>query len=88
MARWVDVVLRHRLSFLTKGLALRLVAGLCILLTFTVPPLEIIPFASSAPMAAIGLIGLGILSRDGIVVVAGALLSILAFALPVMLLTG
>lgn len=40
-----------------------------------VPPLELFPFASSAPMAAIAPIGLALLLRDGALMVVASLLA-------------
>ncbi len=42
-------------------------AAACLLLCLTVPPLELFPFASTAPMAAIALFGLAMTLRDGLV---------------------
>lgn len=50
-------------------------AGLCILLALTVPPLELLPFATTAPMAAIAAFGLALLVRDGLLMVIATLLA-------------
>lgn len=47
-------------------------ALLCILLCTTVPPLELLPFASSIPMGAIALMGLGLMAQDGLVILFAA----------------
>ena len=47
----------------------------------TVPPLELIPFASSAPMLAIAAFGLAILVRDGLLMLVALALSLLAVGL-------
>lgn len=65
----------RRLQLLTGPFAARLAAGLVILLCCSVPPLEVIPFASSAPMLAIAAIGLALTVRDGLLMVAAAALS-------------
>jgi len=44
-------------------------------LAASVPPLELIPFASSGPFAAIGLIGIGLTTRDGLLVLLGLLMA-------------
>jgi hypothetical protein len=64
-----------RLRWLTAGLSIRLAALACIALACMVPPLELFPFASSVPMAAIALIGLALLVRDGVLMVVASLLS-------------
>ena len=69
LSRYVDRVLRRRLTFLTHGaLAVRANALLCLLLALTMPPLEIIPFGNSTAGAALTLLGLGLMARDGVMV--------------------
>ena len=72
-AGWIDRVLRPRLSWLSGKAGLRVVALLCIFLCMTVPPLELLPFASSIPMGAIALMGLGLMARDGLVILLAGL---------------
>ncbi|HSJ79430.1 MAG TPA: exopolysaccharide biosynthesis protein, partial [Erythrobacter sp.] len=36
----------------------------------TVPPLELVPFGSTAPMLAIAAVGLALLVRDGLLMIA------------------
>ena len=67
-----------RLSALTGGAAQRAAAALVLLLCLTVPPLEFLPFASAVPMAAIAAFGLGMIVRDGIVMLAGFALTAVA----------
>jgi hypothetical protein len=47
-------------------------------LCLTVPPLEFIPFASTAPMAAIAAFGLAMTLRDGLLMALGFVLSLVA----------
>ena len=76
IARRVDTLFRGRLSALTtkpmRQFAAVVVLGLCLI----VPPLELVPFASTLPMVAILAFGLAFLFRDG-------LLMLLAFAVAV-----
>lgn len=64
-ARWSDRHLGTHLHLLVDPPAPRLAAlailGLCAL----VPPLELVPFASSIPMGTVVLFGLALLTRDG-----------------------
>lgn len=78
--RWLDRWFHGRLPTLTQGPFVRITAGACILLALTVPPLELFPFASSAPMTAIALFGLALLVRDGALMIAGFLLAAIAVA--------
>lgn len=66
VARWMDRMFHRRFSVLTRRPMARLAALLAILLAVTVPPLELLPFASTAPMAGIAAIGLALLVRDGL----------------------
>ncbi|MBP0485059.1 exopolysaccharide biosynthesis protein [Sagittula salina] len=76
----IDATLNKRLSRFA-GSAGRRAAGIVILgLLLTVPPLELVPFATTGPMVVIALFGLGMLYRDGLVMLsgfAGALLAVL-----------
>ncbi|WP_376748073.1 exopolysaccharide biosynthesis protein [Stutzerimonas nitrititolerans] len=58
------------------------------LLATSIPPLELLPFASTVPFSAICLFGLGITTRDGVVVVLGLMVSVGAFVLAGMGLWG
>ncbi len=81
VTRWADKVVRPRLRWLTKGPWLPAAAATCILLAATTPLLEFIPFASTIPMAGIALIGLGLLARDGLVLLVAAALPLSALGL-------
>ena len=87
-AGWIDRVLRPRLDWLTGKAGLRLVALLCILLCATVPPLELLPFASSIPMGAIASMGLGLMVRDGLVILVAALGALLGLGGTLMTVLG
>jgi hypothetical protein len=71
----VDRVIKPRLSFLTGGLANRLVALVVVLIAFAVPPLELVPFAAALPSLAILAFGLGLIARDGLLVTIALLIS-------------
>ena len=71
----VDRVVCPRLLALTTPLADRLVALSCVLVAITVPPLELVPFAAFVPALAIFTFGVGLVARDGLVVLIALLLS-------------
>ena len=75
LARRLDGWFHGRLRALTSRPMRRLAAGVIVLLCLTVPPLELIPFASTFPMAAILILGLALLFRDGLVMAAGLLVA-------------
>jgi hypothetical protein len=74
MDRWFH----GRLPALTEGPMVRIAAVAIILLCLTVPPLELLPFASTLPMAAILVFGIALLVRDGVVMLIAAALSLAA----------
>lgn len=64
---WLDNHSHGRLQGLTQGLVLRIAATAIIALCCIVPPLELIPWASTVPMFAIAVFGLALTTRDGVV---------------------
>ena len=66
VAETVDKHLGDRLDWMVEGIWPRIAAALVIVLCASVPPLEVIPFASSVPMLAVAAIGLSLLVRDGL----------------------
>lgn len=81
IARRMDKWFHGRLSALTKGPMVKVAGVAIILLCLTVPPLELLPFASTAPMAAIMAFGIALLVRDGVLMVIACALSVGAVAL-------
>lgn len=74
-----EALLRPRLAALTGPAASRAVGGLCLLLSTTLAlP---IPFGNMLPALAICLMALGLLEGDGLWVLWGGLVSVLAMAL-------
>lgn len=66
-AHVVDRVVRPRLCALTSSLGDRLVALACVAVALCVPPLELVPFAAFVPALAIFTFGVGMVGRDGLV---------------------
>ena len=85
-ARWADQWFHGRLPALAGGVFVRVAAGASIALALTVPPLELLPFASTAPMAAIAAFGLALLVRDGLLMLVAIALAGIAIAVGVGLL--
>ncbi|MEE9320568.1 MAG: exopolysaccharide biosynthesis protein [Granulosicoccus sp.] len=81
LARRLDSCFRGRFSALTERVFVQFAALICLLLMLLVPPLEIVPFASSAPMLAVIAFGLALLIRDGVLMVVAILISGGAFTL-------
>ncbi len=71
----IDHWFKGRFTWLTKGWPVKLAAVMILALCATVPPLEFLPFASSAPMLAIASFGLALLVRDGLLMLIASVLS-------------
>ncbi|MEM7489052.1 MAG: exopolysaccharide biosynthesis protein [Pseudomonadota bacterium] len=87
LARWADTHFGRHIRALMQAPMQRLVAVAIVLLCLTVPPLELVPFASTIPMATIAIFGLGLLFQDGRLIVAGWLafagaMAVLTFVVP------
>ncbi|SPJ24277.1 hypothetical protein PAA8504_02105 [Palleronia abyssalis] len=79
LADWIDRHFGNRLEALTGSIANRIAAGFCLLLAFTMPPLELVPFAGIIPFAGIAMLGLGLTLRDGVLMALAFASSVLAF---------
>lgn len=84
----IDGWFRGRLKWLTRGPWQRAAALVVILLCCSVPPLEFVPFASSAPMVAIAAFGLALMVRDGLLMLVASVLSLGTAAIIVSLLVS
>jgi hypothetical protein len=80
VGRWLDRWFGARLERFTGARYLRGAAIFILLLCLCVPPLELLPLASTAPMAAIATFGLAMTLRDGLLMALGYLFSIAAVA--------
>lgn len=88
VGRFLDRHFHGRLRWLTGAPWRRAAAAVILALCCTVPPLELLPFASTAPMAAIAAFGLALLVRDGALMLAALALSLGAAGLGVSLFLG
>lgn len=70
-ARWIDRMLRVRLPWLTGYIGIRVTAVVCLLIALAMPPMEFIPFSANGAGLALALLGLGLVARDGIVLLMG-----------------
>ena len=81
VAAFLDSWFKGRLKRFTGPQMQKIAAAVVVALCCTVPPLELIPFASSGPMLAIAAFGLAILVRDGLLMLVALALSALAVGL-------
>jgi len=82
-ARIVDRMVKPRLEALTRPWADRVVALVCMLVAMIVPPLELLPFVAFVPAAAIATFGLGLIARDGLLVLIAFVISTTALGVAV-----
>jgi len=76
LLRKIDNVIHPRLPWVTSGPMQVLTALLAIILSITLVPLGMVPFGVVAPAFIIGLLGLGITARDGVLIIIGFVLSL------------
>lgn len=81
IARKLDKWFHGRMPRFVKQPWPRIAAVAILVLCCTVPPLEFLPFASSAPMLAIAAFGLALLVRDGLLMLVALGFSIVSLAL-------
>lgn len=65
-ARFVDKLLRERLTLLTDGPAVYVIAGAGAAIALTMPIMEVIPFATNISGGALVAFGLAMIARDGL----------------------
>lgn len=65
-ARFIDRLLRPRLTILTRGAAQYGTAILCAIVALTMPVMEILPFAATSAGAAFTAFALSLLAHDGL----------------------
>ncbi|KQN92962.1 hypothetical protein ASE95_10190 [Sphingomonas sp. Leaf231] len=86
IARFMDRWFHGRLPALTSGPFVRAAAFGVIALACAVPPLELLPLATTAPMLAIAAFGLAITVRDGALMIVAMVLAIAAVGIGIGLL--
>ncbi len=76
-ARFLDKLLKPRLTFLTHGPGIIAVALACIAIALAMPPMEVVPFTANGAGLALTLFGLSLMSHDGLL---AAVAFVLTFA--------
>jgi hypothetical protein len=72
-------LLRPRLPFLVSSGAERVIGGICLILSIIV--LLPIPFGNTVPALAVCIFALGVLERDGVWIISGLVVSVVAVAI-------
>lgn len=88
VARFMDRWFHGRLPALTRGPFVRVAAIGVMVLACAVPPLELLPLATTIPMLAIAAFGLAITVRDGLLMIVATLLAMAAVGVGVGLWSG
>jgi len=76
--RRIDSIIHPRLPWMSSDLMQAVTALLAIILALTMVPLGAVPFGVLPPAFIIGLLGLGITARDGVLLILGFGLAVLA----------
>lgn len=80
-ARWIDRLLKSRLTRLTRPPAHIAVALTCLLIALAMPPMEVVPFTANGAGLALTLFALALLAQDGLMALLGYLLTFGTLAL-------
>lgn len=78
VARFAGKVVYRRLPALVTGTGARVIGAACALLALTLPPLEFVPFAATAPSSAITVLSLALVAQDGLLALLAAALTVAA----------
>lgn len=76
-AGWIDGISSQRLTVLTQRPWIMLPASLCALMVLLAPAFETVPFSVSIAAGAVALFALGMVARDGIMVLVALLVFVL-----------
>lgn len=88
LSHWIDGKLHRRLSRIAGPMGRRIACFIVLGILLLVPPLELVPFATSAPMIAVSIFGLGLLYRDGLLMLVAFIGAVLALGLGLSMLLG
>ena len=85
-ARFVDALLRPRLTMLVRRHGTTAIALVCVVVTAVMPLLELVPFSASLAGVALAAFGLALVAQDGVVALIGYALTavlggVMAYAL-------
>jgi hypothetical protein len=80
-ARFVDRLVRPRLSFFTGAAATRVIAGLCLAIGAAMPVMDFVPFTANIAGLALTAFGLSIIARDGLLAIGALVFTVFAVGL-------
>ncbi|MFC3285080.1 exopolysaccharide biosynthesis protein [Litchfieldella rifensis] len=79
-ARYVDRLLRPRLTRLVGDAGVLVIALCCVLIALAMPPMEVIPFSANGAGLALTLFGLALIASDGLMALVAFALTFTTFA--------
>lgn len=74
-AKWMDTLLGVKLGWMSGFWGIRATAVACLLVALAMPLMEFVPFSANGAGVALSLFGIGLITRDGIVLALGFLLT-------------
>ncbi|GAA5521237.1 exopolysaccharide biosynthesis protein [Aliifodinibius salicampi] len=80
-ARFSDHWLRPRLTMVTRGVGIYIIASVCIAIALVMPVMEVIPFSATIAGIALTAFGLALITRDGLMALLAFLFSAGTFGL-------
>ncbi len=70
-ARWIDRLLRPRLTYFTQAVGIYVTALLCTVIASAMPAMELVPFSANLAGGALTLFGLALIAHDGLLAALG-----------------
>lgn len=74
-ARFIDRLLRQRLTIFTRGAGIQVIAVVCMAIAAAMPPMEFVPFTASGAGAALTAFGLSLIADDGLLALLALILT-------------
>lgn len=68
-ARFVDRLLRPRLTALTHTIGMYVIAAVCVVIAAAMPVMEVVPFVANGAGAALTAFGLALVAHDGLLAI-------------------
>lgn len=83
-ARFVDRLIRQRLVWLVSGRAVGVIAAFCVIVALFTPVMDFVPFTANGAGAILTTFGLALVARDGVMAIAGFVLTAITTTIMVM----
>ena len=75
-ASWLDRITHERLSWVTRGAGVYLIAAVCLGIALSMPPMELIPFVINGAGLALTIFGLALIGHDGLLALVGVAVTV------------